>query len=93
MGDAIKKIGDDGLARRMAAGMVIISPFGAALGVAAGPRAAVYRVDSGAVGIIFEWVARQQVPQRLRVHAPAIQGGVEAAPAPAVDRREAQVGR
>lgn len=53
--------GDDGLTGGVAAWVVIVSPAGATLGVAAGPRAPVYRVDAGAAAIICEPQSGEQV--------------------------------
>jgi len=66
--------------------MVIESSLWTTLRIATGPGAAVHRVDASVVGITLGWVARQQVPQLLRVDASAIQGGEETAPTTAVDR-------
>jgi hypothetical protein len=70
--------------------MVVVAALGAGLGVAAGPGADIDRVDGLPV---MEWVAGQQVAERLDVHPAVGERGVGAAPAPLVDRLQAQVGK
>lgn len=71
--------------------MVVVSPPGAALGVAAGPVAPVYRVDAG--GDIRELLGGEQFPDLFLIDAPLIQRGVGAVPATAMDPRQAKVNR
>jgi len=78
---------DDGLAGRVAGGMVVETTLGAALRVAAIPHAHVYgihrRFASG------QRMVSEQPPQSLSVDTSAIQRGVEATPATTMRHLEA----
>jgi hypothetical protein len=69
--------------------MVVEAAQGTALRVASGPHAHVHGVDGRTSS--GERMACEQVPQSLDVDSPAIQRGVEAAPATTVRLLEAQV--
>jgi hypothetical protein len=80
--------GDDRLAGGVARGVVVVTPLGRALGVAARPGGHIHR-EHQRVGILQE--AHQQVAQPLGVDAAVGQGGVDAAPAALMDWLQAQV--
>jgi hypothetical protein len=73
--------------------MVVVASLRAAFRVAAGLGAPVDRVNASAVENVREPLAGEQNPLRLSVDPSPVQGGVETAPAPAVDRSETQVRR
>src|SRR5512132_243714 len=89
LGDPLEgPAGDDRLAGRMPRGVAVVAPFGRALGVA--PRQGGHtNGEHHRVGVRKK--AHQQIPQLLGVDTPASQGGIDAAPAPLVDRFQAQV--
>ena len=84
----VRPPGDDRLARGVAGGMIIKAAIGTGLGVAARPDALVDRVDRR---LIAGCVPPQQHLQGRRVERPFGQGTVQAAPAAAVCRLQAQV--
>ena len=85
--------GDDGLACRVSARMVIVAAFGAALRVVAGPSAAVHRVDTGSVRSARERIADEQLAYYIPVDEPFAERGVGAGSAPTPRRCTAQVDR
>jgi hypothetical protein len=74
----------------MPGGVVVVAPLGRALGVTARPGGHIHG-EHQRVGVWQD--AHQQIPQLLGVDAAAGQGGIDAAPAPLVDRLQAQVGQ
>ena len=70
--------------------MVVVAALGARLGVAAGPHANVHGVD-GRAASSSERMAVEQIAQGLGVDPLPVQRGVEAAPAAAMRRFEAEV--
>jgi hypothetical protein len=74
----------------MPRGVVVVAALGRALGIAARPGGHIDG-EHQRVGVWQE--AHQQIPQLLGVDAAADQGGIDAAPAPLVDRLQAQVGQ
>jgi hypothetical protein len=68
--------------------VVVVAPLGRAFGVTARPGGHI-NGEHQRVGVWQE--AHQQIPQLLGVDAAAGQGGIDAAPAPLVDRLQAQV--
>ena len=81
--------GDDRLAGRVTRRMVVETALGAALRVAAGPHAYVYRVDGRSAS--GKRMAGEQSSKGFGVDPPSAQRGVEAAPAATVRGFEAQV--
>jgi len=71
--------------------MVIVTALRASLRVASGPDAHVYAIDRAAV--LFERMTGNQLTQSSFVDPPAVQRGVETAPAAAVCRFQAQMNR
>src|SRR5215218_1899248 len=89
LGDPLERpASDDWLAGRMPRGVVVVAALGRALGVAARPGGHI-NGEHQRVGVWHK--AHQQIPQLLGVDAAAGQGGIDAAPAPLVDRLQAQV--
>jgi len=89
LGDPLEgPAGDDRLAGRMPRGMIVVAPLGRALSITARPGGHI-NGEHQRVGGRQE--AHQQIPQLLGVDTPAGQGGIDAAPAPLVDRLQAQV--
>jgi hypothetical protein len=87
LGDPLERpAGDDRLAGRMPRGVGVVAALGRALGVAA-RRGGNINGEHQRVGVWQE--AHQQIPQLLGVDPAAGQGGIDAAPAPLVDRLQA----
>src|SRR5215210_1755114 len=73
--------------------MVVVPSPRAGLRVAAAPNAHVHGVNRSTARLARRGVSGEQLAQGPFFDSPAAQGGVEAAPAPAVGGREAQVDR
>ena len=73
--------------------MVVVPPPRARLRIAADPDADVDGVNGAAAPVAVRRILGEQVPQPLLVDPPVPQGGIEAAPAAPVGRRQAQVDR
>ena len=72
--------------------MIVVAALGTTLGIAARPHTHVHSVDRRFVRAADgEWMAHKQVAQSLRVDPSSVQRGVEAAPATAMRRLQAQV--
>jgi len=84
----IRPAGDDRLAGRLPRGRVVVATPRAGFGIVARPDAGVHGVDRLPV---VQGPPPHQLPQRRCVHRPDRQRIIEAAPPPAVDRRETQV--
>ncbi len=84
----VRPAGDDGLAGRVARGMVVEATLRTGLGVIAHPDTAIDGVDRLPIG---QGVTHQQGAEGRHIDAASSKGGVETAPTAPVGRGQAQV--